>query len=449
MSKPTRFSELPVVQLALRRRWIVLCVLLVGFLAIPLLLKKLPVTYVGEAQILLVNENSSSRDPLVLEADLPELATSSTVIDRALGRLHMDATVDDIRTNLTARVGLRSNLLPLSYKSPSSELAVDVPNAIGAEMVSYYHELSTRQYDDLVKKLKQKLLQQASTIAAINQKIQAGSTDNLAAADSDGTDINAAGYTNLERDRTAAFSQLVGDQALASAADRAPSELSGVVRQEVVAANPVYAKVRDQTAKDEAELLAVQAEYSPEYPGLADITDRVHREHAQLKRVAEQAMQGGSAASPTYDRAVIDAQKARSLVDGDQARVAAIDAALADLKDRTLSSATLDVTSLKSELAGAQQAYASSSIALTNAESNQVEASSLGSLILLDRATQPIARQIHLKALLPILFLFVCALALGAAYLAELLDPRFRSAADIEATFGRPVIGLIGRYSHT
>jgi uncharacterized protein involved in exopolysaccharide biosynthesis len=77
---------------------------------------------------------------------------------------------------------------------------------------------------------------------------------------------------------------------------------------------------------------------------------------------------------------------------------------------------------------------------LSNAEANGAEASSLGAVVVVDRATD--AR----PTLEDPLFLFALGLAaaivfgIAAAYLAELLVPRLLGPADVESVYGRPLL---------
>jgi len=80
-----------------------------------------------------------------------------------------------------------------------------------------------------------------------------------------------------------------------------------------------------------------------------------------------------------------------------------------------------------------------------NALADRAEASSLGSIVVLDRAIKADTQLASGRTRVAVVALtLIIALALGTAFLVESLDPRIRRAEDIEELYGIPVVGTFG-----
>ena len=89
--------------------------------------------------------------------------------------------------------------------------------------------------------------------------------------------------------------------------------------------------------------------------------------------------------------------------------------------------------------------YAALATRRANALANRAEASSLGSVVVLDRAIKADTQLAGGRTRAAVVaFILVLALAVGTAFLVESLDPRIRRPEEIEELYGIPVVATFG-----
>ena len=88
--------------------------------------------------------------------------------------------------------------------------------------------------------------------------------------------------------------------------------------------------------------------------------------------------------------------------------------------------------------------YGALSTQLSPALANQAEASSLGSLGIVDPATDASALFETLVSRIVVGVIAVFAMAFILAVIVEVIDPRLRTPNDIERLYGQPVIASVG-----
>jgi uncharacterized protein involved in exopolysaccharide biosynthesis len=428
-----------------RRRYLVLSMLLASIVVAYLLARYVPRHFQAVAQVLIVNENSG-RDPSVSSADLPAVTGSSEVLTRVKNKLDLPMALTDMKKSLSAKVPGRSSIMQIGFKDTLPDRAVNVANAIADELTGYYHEISTHRYNQNVQNLDQALDTQRKKIAGINadlQKIIA--TDPFVGSDK-ALDLVTARLDDLETQRGLAYATMAGDTAQAGAASSSSRTLAKTAVHEILQGDPFYRSIQEGTAKDASELAFEHAAFKSSYPGLPGLSAKVQAEHAQLSAAAHAAMLSPAASSPSMISNQIERAKADATVSGDNAKIAQIDALIAQERTRLhdIQKTQPRALGLRIERDVAQADYISLSARRATALANRAEASSLGSVVVVDRAVRADSQlpggRIQLAIVAAAL---IIALSLGSAFLAESLDPTLRRADQVEKLYGTPVIATL------
>ncbi len=197
-------------------------------------------------------------------------------------------------------------------------------------------------------------------------------------------------------------------------------------------------------AKDASEYQFQKAGYTDQYPGLAGLQEKVSLETTaadKAKKTAE-ATQLGS--STLMTQVLIDKRHASTMIAGEQARINAIDAQIHQMQGRLSELPTQGVAAdaLRLQRNAASAAYQNIFAKLEQSSAAEAEAASLNSLLVLNYAQEANPR-IPLMGLALIVALLILAAAIGSAYAAEALDPRIRTATDVENVYGASRIGSI------
>lgn len=407
-----------------RRRAAVLVVLAVGLLVLPFALRVLTTTYSGTAHILLVNEQTQ-REPLVKPKDLTTLATSSVVLQRVRDELGLSETIAQLQSQTRVQVAEDSNVMPITFRSHSSDLAVTVPNAIANEVVNGYRDLSTRQYGRLTQRLRSQLAEQRMRMLQIEAQYQSTVTKNAFTGDEQSLDGMGTQLSDLYGQRDQAAAVLERDAAQGGAATRRSPAATGIIQQQVLDANPQYRDLQGTAAADAARLAFEQAQYSKRYPGLPGLQDQVARETGFVKREQRRLL--------------------ATEVDYDRARLAAIDQQISAARERIvdLSQAGVSAEVLRAQRAAAEATYQAVSNNLGQAMANEAEAASLGSVVVIDRATSATSLFGSVKKRVALGFIVILALAVSSAFILESVEPRLDGIKQVERTYGRPLLGSL------
>jgi hypothetical protein len=223
--------------------------------------------------------------------------------------------------------------------------------------------------------------------------------------------------------------------------------LAKTTRHEILFNDPAYVATRNTTGADEAQLASDRATYTSAFPGLPGEIAKISGESTALKRAATHALSDPDSFSPAAAGATAEHARQLALVSGDSARLRAIDDRLGTeqglLDDVPITGA--QYAQLAAQRAALQTEYEALATRRANALANRAEASSLGSVVVLDRAlkadTQLAGGRTRAAAVALVL---VLALAFGAAFLVDSLDPRIRRAEEIEELYGIPVVARFG-----
>lgn len=428
-----------------QRRQLLLVFIACGLALLPVILTVIRPSYNANSRMLLISEDLK-RDPFVKGRDIPALALSNTVLTRVKQSVRVPDTVSRMRGKVTIKAGEESNMLTVSYRDHDAALATKVVNAMADQTALFYQQLSSLQYDRLLGSLRGQMDTQKHNIASLDHQVQrAASADHFVSSDK-AIDTITMSLNDLQVKRGDAMAALTADQAAAAAAASQPAEVAGIMRDQQLQSDPYYRNLRDAQARDAAALAAVKAQYTALYPGLPSLNDQVRHESQVLSKAKTAALANGYTSSLTYAETILDRRKAEALVAGDKARVQQYDAQIGEQQKRLadLSTTGVSVAVLRAERDSSLATYQQLASALAGVMANRAEATSLGSLIVVDRATEAKALLESFFARVVVGVVAVLALAFALVVVVEFADPRLRTPSDIERLYGRPVIATVG-----
>jgi uncharacterized protein involved in exopolysaccharide biosynthesis len=428
------------------RRKLFLVFIAVGLGVLPVLLTIFKPSYTGTAHVVLVSENTQ-RDPLVKGPDIPVLASSLEVLSRVKAATGIEATIKSIRSHLAVKSNSEvSNMITVSFRDHDPRLAVAVANSVSDEAVKYFHRLSVQQYDRLISYLTGQIATHRNAIEGLDHQIQhAAQADSFVSTDK-AIDTITGNLDVLQGKLGDAMATLTADRAAADAAARQPAEVAGIMRDQQLQSDPLFQNLRTTHARDAAQLGAIKAQYTDRYPGLPSLQEQVRNENTMVEKQKQAALASGFSSSPVYAQTVLDHRKALAMVAGDEARVAQYNSQITEQQRRLadMSNTGVSVAVLRAERDTAMANYQTLSTQLTTVKTNQAEASSLGSLVVVDRASDVSALFESMLMRIIVGVIAVFAIALMLAVIVEVADPRLRTPNDIERLYGRPVIATVG-----
>jgi capsular polysaccharide biosynthesis protein len=440
---PQRFSDV-----IKRRSLVVWSVIALGLGLLVAFRNAVPASFVGVSHVVLVGD-SGSRDPSVSIIDLPSIATSTVVLERVRDALKLPMSLVELKADVSAAVLGRSSIMAITFRDQSSETAMGVANAVADELSRYYDEISTRRYDVNVDRLSNQLAVSATRIRAIQQQLGSAVARNPFVVSDQSVTALTTQLATLSAQRAEASAQLQGDEAIAATLAPSPG-ISKIARHEILAADPTYVAIRTIAARDSAELASQRAGYTSAFPGLPGAIARVRSEQRTADNVAAAALSDPAAFSPS--EAGTSAQHVHQLavVEGDRARVEQLDGLIASQSAslRDYPKADEAYLQLRSQLEGLQSEYIALANRRANALANRAEASSLGSVVVLDRAIKADTQLTGGRTRAAVISLvLILALAIGGAFLTESLDPRIRRIEEVEELYGIPVVARFGTRS--
>jgi capsular polysaccharide biosynthesis protein len=437
---PARFVE------TIQRRYVIVCAVIAVGLGIMFALRNVvPATYAGVSHVVLVAE-SGARDPSVGIVDLPSIATSTVVLERVRDTLKLPTSLIDLKTDVSATILGRSSIMAIGARDKSAEQAIAISNAVADELSRYYEEISTQSYDANVSRLSDEMRAEAARMRAVNRQMTSVAAANPFVISDKSVDDITTQIATLSDQRAAAVAQLAGDRALA-ATTLPNAALAKTERHEILASDPTYVATRASYGNDSAQLASDRASYTDSFPGLRGEMAKISGEANALRSEAAHAMRDPDAYSPAAAAGAAEHTREMAVVAGDEARLSQINDRLAVVRSQlqALPGTGGTYAQLSEELSAIQTEYNALSSRRANALANRAEASSLGSVVVLDRALKADTQLAGGRSRAAVAFLvLVLAMAIGAAFLVESLDPRIRRATEVEELYGIPVVASFG-----
>ncbi len=417
-----------------RHRVLALATLLLALPTVFLVSHFLPRTYAATASLLLSNQKSDASTELTTV--LTTLAKSSAILGRVRTSTSDAVPIAQLQQNVKAR--LYGTILKITYTDSHPALAVAVPNAVVDSLVSYYNNLASQQYASTTARLQTELENKKSQLHDLDRRFQA-----LSAAGIPVDAENPVGNAEIESSISALRAQRIqAEDTLRS--DEAYGGGNRVVSlppaKPDVSTNPVYGSLASALQRDEALLATSKAQYTANWPGLADIEDRIAIERRQLATLRSQLVASGAAPSPVDIEANDASRRASALVAADHAKLDAIDSQIATLSSSSnkLVGSRVVVETLKAERTSVVAQFDALSASLATALASRANAQNYGTLSVIDRATYADVAGLSPKIVAIIDILVALAIAFAAALLAERIDPRVGILA--EPSYGRSIL---------
>jgi uncharacterized protein involved in exopolysaccharide biosynthesis len=422
---------------------VLIALVVLSLIAIPPLRNVMRPHFVGAAHVLMVNE-AFGRDPSGASIDVPAMAESTTVVSRVAQNLKMNAPLADLKKAISARVTPRSSIMTISANADQPSVAIALANGIADEMVGFYHDISVRRYDDIVRYLQGEMEQQAQHLTSLDTKLQhAVARDSFIGSDK-ALDAITTRIDDLQVERGKAYANYVSDAASATAQDQ-NSDMARIIQGELLDRDPLYGAIRNEYAKNVAQLEVDHAQFTDKYPGLPSLQDRVDKERAALAQAERRALAAPKSSSPSYAKALLEGRRIAALVAGDRARLQALDSQIASERARLADfpKAGVAMTTLRVERDATVHAYQALMDKLSVTRGDQAQAASLGTLVVIDRAVRadPFAPS---RILIVLAAAAIVGIACSTAFLLEMIERSIRSVDDVEHVYGQPVFATIG-----
>ncbi len=380
------------------QRGIVTIVILLGLILAAAVIVLVKPKYVATATILMVAEPPGSANPQVpvtstkplLAPDLPALVTSDTVLTRFRQDLNESVSLDGLRKRIHAKVATESNILPIAYTDHTVSAAVAGANALADEVEAFYRELATKRFDSLIADLDRQTTEHARRLAGLDAELQAAARQYPYVDVAPTTTVEQSVYQRLvalRSERDELLSTIAADKAAANGAQRLIADAHAPAMRDIVENDAAYRNLRDQYARDLAQLQRLESYGSASYPGLRELRDIVAREANDLARARMRAAAAGPGANLTYAAASDAVAKADAQLQSDTSKAATLDAQIHAL-DGQISKGGIAarVASIRRDRENEQTAHATLAARLAATIADRAEAASTGSVTVIDRA---------------------------------------------------------------
>ncbi|WP_423595118.1 chain length determinant protein EpsF [Roseateles sp. MS654] len=328
---------------------------------------------------------------------------------------------DGLRGNMDVKPSKESNVLTVTYKSPSPQVAATMANAFVKAYLATSLDLRVepaRQYagyfDIQAKTALEKL-------EAARAKLSAYEREHGILASDERMDVETARLNELS-------SQLVGLQALSSeSGSRQGQAARGADTLPDVLANPVVSQLKADVSRAEAQLQQLSTRYGDNHPQVIEAKAAVADTRAKLR--AETSRVTGAVAATNNINKQREAET-RAQLDAQREKVA------------KLKLARDEASGLMREVESAQRAYENITTRLnqTSLES-QTTQSNVNVLTEATPPRAPASPRIGLNTALA--FVAGVILAVGIALLLELRDRKVRDADDVMAVLPLPMLGVL------
>jgi uncharacterized protein involved in exopolysaccharide biosynthesis len=418
----------------IRRHGLLIAVVFSVLLVISIIvISRIPRMYQATANVLVVNGNSRN-DPTLSSTDLPSIVGSTAVLERVQRKLGITTPLLAMKHSLVAKPpAYRSGIMRIQYTDSNRERAALIVNGIADELASYYTELSTARYDDDLRALDAEISRQKTRLESIDQQMKAQGGEDLTTDDGQDGDSSGSQVSTLKSQRSQAYADLQGDIAHAQAA-------TADDQHDILLSDPAYQELQSNLTKASADLADARLRYTPQYPGLSALKNRVDSLKTALAQESAKALSAAGSASP-------DELKAQASVEANRAKVTALDEELAAENNKLSAASPLD--QLRLERQEVLHEYQSVAVRRATSLADRADALSLGSVEVVDRAI-PSEEQTGMGPirLTLIAALIISIVAFGSAFLADELDPSLRRITQIEGLYGKPLIATIKTTSY-
>ena len=380
-------------------------------------------------------------------ANLVFLATSQTVLGRALAPLNLRLTPEQAQRLVTVESLPRTSLLKITVLWGDPDHAIRLTNSVAQTFTRFYEELSHREAINNRRFLQEQLDDAEAKLhkAEADLTLFSGEAGGARAAAGPHDDVSP-----YETERDSAAAQLRESEArLRAVKARLVRESSTIVSEQGTTDNPVVTQLRSDLARMENELAAELAIHTELHPTVRSLRARIDDAQKRLNKELRTVVRTTTVArNPLYDNLV----QAQANLEADKAafaaKLGAMDAALGRRQGqaRTASSQAVQLAALNREYRIAEETYSRLHAAVEQARVDEKVTSDAGALRIVDLATRaegPVTKGPTPVQLLALGLVLSLALGLGLAIGLDLLDSRLKTTEDVRRLLELPVTGVI------
>jgi capsular polysaccharide biosynthesis protein len=335
--------------------------------------------------------------------------------------------------------------MTIAVQDKNPQLAITIDNTIADTFAADYWRMAGSRYDDVTRRLNADVEKARIRLLQLDRHLEAAVAGASYVGSAASMDQTAQHLGELNEQRAIVLGQYVTDRTNLQADLDEPRKTAKIVRYEILHNNAAYHEAESSVSRDVAQYTTTRASVNANYPGIAGFNDKLIKEAQALEVLRSQALAARDAYSPSLAEQIVQTAKDEAAFKGDTTKLAAFDEQIRMLKS-TLSSPAARTTSLgalRAERDAAEAQLQNLSIALSSALTSSAQASSLGDVVVVDRATEARPTLVGPLALLALGLTAALGMAIAVSYLAELLVPRLLGSADVESVYGRPVLATL------
>lgn len=326
-----------------------------------------------------------------------------------------------LRANMEVKPSKESNVLMVTYRSPSPQVAATMANAFVKAYIATTLDLRVEPARQYAGYFDQQAKAALERLEGARSKLSAYEREHGILATDERLDVENARLAELS-------SQLVGLQGLASeSGSRQGQAARGADTLPDVLANPVVSQLKADMSRAEAQLQQLSTRYGDNHPQVIEAKASVADTRAKLR--AETARVTGAVSATNNINRQREAET-RAQMEAQRAKVI------------KLKEARDEAGGLMREAESAQRAYENITTRLTQtsleSQSTQSNVSLLGEATPPRKAASP---RVALNTALA--FVAGLILAVGIALLLELRDRKVRDADDVMAVLPLPMLGVL------
>lgn len=383
-----------------------------------------------------------------------EVLKSRTVLDRALAKLEINSghgPVDEekVRKAITAQVIAQTDAIRVKVQLADRKLAANLANALVDVLIEHNRDINQAATRTAREYLADQLEVSTTQLRGAEERMLALKSGKRILEPSVEAQAQIKRIVDLEAKKAEAEVSLGETRArLAKIREQLGGVADTVVSSQTVVEDPVVAGYRTRLADLEIKLAAAREKYTEQHPEVARITAEMAEVKASLNSAVAKVI-GTQVSSPNpmreqLLRQVVEAEtqmaSARAQVDALAKLIAAEEARLGTLPQKEL-----DLARVTRDLDVAQQIYI---MLRTRYEEMRItEQMQTSDIWRIDSAVVPISpvkpRKLLNTAIAGVLGVFV---GVGMAFVMEFADTSMKSAEEVEAVLGLPILGAIPRH---
>lgn len=364
-----------------------------------------------------------------------KLIQSRPIIEGAIGQLKLNKRLPDVGgvdpylalfSSLSVEPVKNTRLVLVKYEDPDPTLAADVANAIAGEYVTYNLGLKQQAAKEAVTWLNEQLVSlrtQAQQSSKVLQAYQA-QADLLGLQEQ--RQITQQKMIDLNRDYQTAQTQRGATEAKLRELSRIARDPTADVLS-IASDDPLIRKLKEEASNllvERSKITQISKEKHPDVlqidAQIKQVNQRLHAEIQKLVRALESELKVARTREETLLASVADLRREARKLNEREAQALALQRE----KDST---EEVHATVLKR----LKEAGVTTALEASNAR-------------IVEAATPPISPSKPRKLLIRVLSVISgLGLGIGVAVLAESLDNKIRSSADVERAVGLPVLGIV------